>query len=89
MSDFMLDQYEEYLDDFKAWGREFHKRALTYNQFERLKLEQEELELQHECGEPLSEEQRARQEEIERLLLTHDSFFANGPRVTVTSSKCD
>jgi hypothetical protein len=87
MSDFMLDQYEEYLEDFKAWGREFHKKPLTYNQFEMLKVELEDLDIQEECGEKLSKKQRERREKIERLLLTHESYFADGPRVTITRGK--
>ena len=83
MSDYMLDEYEEYLEDFRAWGHEYQARALSYAQFERLKLEYEYIDSAEECGR-LSKKQRQRRERIEKLLLSHESYYADGPRVTVT-----
>jgi hypothetical protein len=86
MSDFMLDQYEEYLEDFQAWGREFFRKPLTYGKFERLMVELEAIDIDEECGQ-LTKELRARRDEIQRLLLTHASYFADGPRITIPLRK--
>ena len=86
MSDILLDQYEDYLVDFQAWGHEFFENALTFDELEGLSLEQEEIDISEECGR-LSKKQRERREQIQRLLLTHACYFADGPRVTVTVQK--
>lgn len=88
MSDYMLDEYEEYLEDFQGWGHDFHAKPLSYGQFERLKVELEDIDMAEECGR-LSKKQRQRREQIERLLLTHESYFVDGPRVTVSWRKPD
>jgi hypothetical protein len=88
MSDYMLDQYEEYLEDFRAWGHEYQAKPLSYGQFERLKVEQEDIDIAAECDH-LSKKRRQRREQIERLLLTHESCFTNGPRVMVSRGKPD
>ena len=88
MSDELLDEYDEYLVDFRAWGHEFHTKPLSYGQFDRLKVEQEDIDISEECGH-LSKKQRQRREQIDRLLLTHQSYFVNGPRVTVSWRKSD
>jgi hypothetical protein len=86
MCDGMIDQYEEYLQDFQAWGHQFCEKPLSYDAFEELKVEQEDLDIAEECGR-LSKKERKRSDEIQRLLLTHESYFADGPRVTLTISK--
>lgn len=86
MSDEMLDEYKEYLVDFKAWGHESFPKPLTYEAFEELKLEIEDIDISEECGH-LSKKQAKRREQIQRLLLTHESYFADGPRVVITQAK--
>ena len=61
---------------------------MSYGQFDRLKVEQEDIDISEECGH-LSKKQRQRREQIDRLLLTHQSYFVNGPRVTVSWRKSD
>ncbi len=83
MSDLLADQYEDYLVEFHAWGREFLDEPLSFEQFEELSLELEMISTEEDCG-PLSGELRQRREEIERTMLTHDSYFVDGPRIVVT-----
>ena len=88
MSDDLLDDYQEYLEDFLAWGHRFHAKALSYGQFERLKLEQEEIDISEDCGH-LSKKQQQRREQIQKRLLSNESYFVDGPRVTVRWAKRD
>ena len=88
MSDDLLDDYQEYLEDFLAWGHRFHAKALSYRQFERLKAEQEEIDISEDGGH-LSEKQQQRREQIQKRLLSHESYFVNGPRVTLRGAKRD
>ena len=78
MSDFTLDQYEEYLDSFHAWGHEFFERPLTFEQFEELSADEEQIAILEECGE-LTQEQKRRRDEIEKLTLTHESYLGGDP----------
>jgi hypothetical protein len=86
MSNEMLDEYEEYLVDFEAWGHEYFPKSLTYDAFEDLKLELEDIDISEECGH-LSKKQAKRREQVQRLLLTHENYFADGPRVVITQAK--
>lgn len=85
MSDFILDQYDEYLQSFHAWGHEFFGHPLTLDEFEELSVEAEDIDIAEECN-VLTETQRIRREEIEKLTLNHESYFREGPRVFTTPS---
>lgn len=83
MSDWLLEQYEEYLTDFEAWGRDFFTQPLTFDEYELLSVELEDIDIAEECGH-VTAAQKRRRDEIDRLMLTHESYFADGPRMVVT-----
>lgn len=85
MSDFILDKYDDYLQNFHAWGHEFFDHPLTFDEFEELNVEAEDIDIAEECN-TLTETQRIRREEIEKLTLNHESYFCEGPRVIMIQS---
>lgn len=83
MADELLEeQYEEYLMDYEAWGHQFFDKPLCFDDYIELALDLEMIEVDEEFGE-VSPEQCKRRDEIERLMLTHECYFTNGPRVTI------
>ena len=82
MSDWLLEPYEEYLIDFEAWGQEFFTQPLTFDEYVLLSIELEDIDLAEECSH-ITPAQKRRREEIDRLMLTHESYFADGPRTVV------
>ena len=76
----VLDLYEEYRQDFEAWGHEFLKAPLSLERFGDLVAEREDIEILDDCGHA-TEKDLTRRDELDRLMLTHASYFANGPRV--------
>jgi hypothetical protein len=76
VSDFLLDQYEEYLERFEDYGRKVFSKPLTFEQFETLSVEAEDIAISDECG-VITKKQCKRREEIERLTLVHESYFAD------------
>ena len=46
----VLDLYEEYRQDFEAWGHEFLKAPLSLERFGDLVAEREDIEILDDCG---------------------------------------
>ena len=88
MWNWLEEQYEEYLQSFEAWGREFFSSPVTLEAFEELQAELEQIGIDEECGLG-SPQQRERRDQIEKRLLTHDSYFEYGPRVTIVQGSRD
>jgi len=84
--DILHDQYEDYLTAFHGWGREFFDEPLSYDAFEELAAELDDIAIAEDCGH-VTKQQRRRREEIERQTLTHECYFADGPRIVVTTSR--
>lgn len=65
-------------------GREFFDKPLTFDRFEDLVADLETIDIDEELGE-LTDEQKKRRDEIERLVLSHERYFADGPRIYITN----
>jgi hypothetical protein len=82
--DLLHDQYEDYLASFDAWGRDFFDEPLSFEAFDELTAELEDIAIAEDCGHATSKQER-RRAEIERHMLTHEDYFVDGPRVIVTT----
>ena len=84
MDDFFEDDYQDYLASYQAWGHEHvDGRPLDFDAWYDLRNEREELDILEDCR-AITKNDRARREQVQRLLLEHESFYEDGPRVIVT-----
>lgn len=88
MDDWFEEDYQDYLASYQAWGHQYVEGPLDFDTWMDLRNEVEELDIEEECD-VLSAEGRKRREDVQRLLLEHETFFEEGPRVVISRSETE